>query len=275
MRRRAFIKRASGLLVPAAFPAIVRGQIFGARTDLPFTAQAKGSSGLNTGLVAYFRLEEAANNYRLDSTSNHNDFNTAFYAAPNVAGGVCGNAASSNAGADSIYQIRAATAWYQVNAGDSFSVSAWINFQAIPASGYHGVITCWDTSKISYFIWFTNTDPGNLKYTVSNAAGTQQADQNIVNSPSTAVWHHLAYGYDNSAGQTWFQWDNGTRTTQTVSGIYSSGGSQQSFYLFSYASDNGPVNAYIDELGWWRRVLTTSDVSLLYGGGSGLCWPFT
>lgn len=50
MRRRAFIKRASGLLVPAIFPTVVRGQ-FAQPRDLAFWSSAAVNNGAATGWV--------------------------------------------------------------------------------------------------------------------------------------------------------------------------------------------------------------------------------
>jgi len=280
MKRRTFIKSASGLFLPLAFPAVssavqITNKVIHVTTCKVNTLRvpAVSHAGLNTNLVAYWRMEENNLQLRIDATGNGNDLSYDQAVAAS-GGGVCANCTGSAGGTLSLSASGSGSFFGNIQPGDSFTVQAWLNFVAIPASGYHGVVSSWDSSTIAYFVWFQNPNPGKLYYTVSNAAGVQQTDRLIVTSPATATWHHLIFGYDATNTQTFFQWNNGARSTFSCTGIYKSAGTSD-FRLMAYGGDNGPPNMTVDEVGWWRRVLTTDEVTALYGGGSGLCWPFT
>lgn len=280
MKRRRFLKSASGLFVPLAFPAISRAVQITNQVIYANTCKVNNlnpgkvsNAGLNTSLVAYWRMEETNQSIRGDATGNGHDL-TYGQSVAAMSGGVCANCGDSVGGTLALGTNGSGTFFANIQPGDSFTIQAWCNFNAIPASGYHGVVSLWDTSVISYFTWFQNPTPGKLWLTVSNAAGTQQPDRLIVDTPSINAWHHLIFGYDAANTQTFWQWDNGARSTNACTGIYKSAGNVD-FHLFNYAGDTSPCDMLQDEVGWWRRVLTTAEVTALYGGGSGLCWPFT
>lgn len=273
MRRRSFLKSVSGLFLPAAFPAIVSGQVFGTYIDQPFLAKnaTAVSSGLNTNLVAYWRLEESGVSTRADSTGNGNTL-TYQEGATSASTGICANGANSAGGTRELDASGSGTFFANVQSGDSFSMSAWLNFNSVPSTGFHGVISLWDSAVISYFVWFANNN--TLIYSSSNAAGTITTDITVANPPSSGAWNHLAFGYDDGLQQKWAQWNNGTRLTQTSVGVFKSALTVH-FQLLAYNGGTSPVDMIMDEVGWWRRSLSTADVSLLYNGGAALCWPFT
>jgi hypothetical protein len=45
-----------------------------------------------------------------------------------------------------------------------------------------------------------------------------------------------------------------------------------SFYLGTYDGSTNNWNGQIDEVGYWKRVLTSGERTSLYGGGSGLAY---
>jgi hypothetical protein len=233
----------------------------------PFTAvlSVPTSNGLLTSLVSYWKLDETGNNVRDDSQHSGNaGFQLASNGSMTDVAGIISRAASSNAAAGTLSRL--STNWAVV-AGDSFTVSIWVNIQAVPA-GFRGIFTYWNGASIAYFLWFNNNS--DITYTTQPASGGAQTNNQVVAGPPTfGTWYHIVFGYDNATQRTFWQLNAGTRNFSNSVGIFdaSAGGT---LGMFTYAGGGtGPSNAYADECGWWRRVLTTAEVTALYNSGAG------
>lgn len=101
------------------------------------------------------------------------------------------------------------------------------------------------------------------KYSV----GDQQLDYTI--TLGTTNFYHLVYTYD---GATITGYVNGVSVgTAAASGSGSSGG-VSGFRLADSTATGLPASMYIDEVGVWSRALSSTEVSQLYNGGSGVSY---
>lgn len=232
-------------------------------------------SNLNINLVAYWKMEELTGQTRLDSTTNGNNL-------PQVgtvvqAGGRIGFSASSNGGSAALEtsSTNFNTFWPVIQPGDSFTISSWLLWVAIPGTGFHGVISHWGPTNaiISYFLWFPNNGTLTINFTAANGTSTQSWA--LSPQPLTATWYHMAFGYDNATQTVWSQW-NGSTTRQSfpLVGIFKPTTGTAYFDLMKYNGDNGPCNMFVDETGWWRRTLSTTEIALLYNNNAGITYPF-
>ncbi len=91
---------------------------------------------------------------------------------------------------------------------------------------------------------------------------------------STGIWYFIIFWRDSTAGTINIQVNNGAVYSLAVAapvivavdfrlGVY---GTTPSF---------GPVDGRIDEVGFWKRVLTADERASLYNSGNGLAYPFT
>lgn len=86
----------------------------------------------------------------------------------------------------------------------------------------------------------------------------------------TTAYKHIVTTFNKTTKQL-NMYDNGDKYTETfVSGVPNAGGS----LLVGKTHVGFAAFADIDELGFWRRVLTDDEVAALYNGGSGNAHPF-
>lgn len=221
---------------------------------------------LLTNLVDYWTLDEVGNSNRVDSISptDGNLQLTSNGSMSNVAGII--DQAASSGGVGTLG--RANNRW-SITAGDSFTISIWVRILAF-AGGFRGICTYYNGVNISYFLWHNNT--GDITYTTQPAGGGPQTNNLVVAAPAAGTWYHIVFGYDNATQRSFWQVNAGARSFSNTVGIYAGVGG--TLYLFAYTGGGtGPANGYLDEFGWWRRVLTTDEVTTLYNGGSGFGYP--
>lgn len=222
------------------------------------------ASPLLTDLVAYWKLDEASG-VRGDShgTSPLTDNNTVGSAA-----GKLGNAASFVA-ANSEYLSTNSDA---LNISGALSISLWVrpasasaselliggySIAGAPFSGYgigNGVGT---GNSGKWTIWTGGTGGSDWKKSVANVAAN--------------VWTHLVVTIDASGNGVLYI--NGSQDTTFSSfpvAAYSG--------LRALGSNSGGTSSFfsgrIDEVGIWKRLLTSEECTLLWNSGAGLTYPF-
>ena len=151
----------------------------------------------------------------------------------------------------------------------SISVQAWVKTTDI--TSYPRIVAnAWtDSANTGFELWELETD-NKFAWTVGNGTTNQSAYQNSAMSFDT--WYHVVGTYDGANVKLYV---NGTlQTTQpALTG---------SIALSTYAVGIGYeppfnsafVNGSIDEVALWDRALTQTEVTALYGSGSGLQHPF-
>ena len=195
-------------------------------------------STLQTSLISYWKLDEASST-RYDA---HGFGNSAEFTAANSEYlSIADNASLDSGDVDYTW-----TAWIYLN-----SKSA--NMYAV--SKANGST---DEYKILYEV---STD--RLKFNIAGsalAAGT-------LGSPSTGTWYFVCAWHD-SVGDT----QNISINNSTTDSVAYAGGSPSGdsiFALGSYGAGNFMWNGLIDEVGFWKRVLTADERSSLYNSGDG------
>lgn len=110
----------------------------------------------------------------------------------------------------------------------------------------------------------------NVSSTGSNFV-TVNADS--LGTPSLDTWYFVVAWHDATANTINIQVNNGTvDSTSHTTGVFDGNGT---FALGSYAQT--PTNFFdgmIDEMGFWKRVLTADERTELYNSGNGLAYPF-
>jgi len=148
----------------------------------------------------------------------------------------------------------------------AYSVAFWINGETLGASVYYIFSKCKNTpTTAGYAIYSTSNGKIILQHFVGGADPTLTSTATL----STATWYHVVITYA-----------SGTAT------IYINGASDNSGSLTAFnASTNGQFigsddqasntfDGIVDEVGYWSRALTSTEVSKLYNSGSGFSYPF-
>jgi hypothetical protein len=110
-----------------------------------------------------------------------------------------------------------------------------------------------------------------LTFQVGNGvASTAVATANNLGSPSTATWYYVVAWHDSVADTVNIQVNDGT-----VDSTAYSAGSWDSGHPFKIGATSIFFgDGRIDEVGFWKRVLTSGERTSLYNSGSGLAYPF-
>lgn len=225
---------------------------------------------LLNSLQAYWKMDEGFTGAtRLDSSGNGLHLTDQNGNLSPVSGKI-GNSVACTQTSSSNCLTHASNAAFNTGPGISFSFSAWVQNQGF-VSGAHGII-CYDnnTAAGSYDLY---SDGTNVFWFVLDSTITAKTIT-IVSAAAmgTGTFHHFAFGYDDANKLMWSQYDGGARVTLAVSnGINPA--TTLAFCIGNFSAKTLPQQCNVDEVGYWRRVLTTTDVAKLYNGGSGL--PFS
>lgn len=211
-------------------------------------------SPLLNGLVSYWSLNEASGT-RLDrhGTNHLTDNNTVGQAAGKV-----GQAAQFVA-ANSEYLSISDNA--SLRAGNtSFTIAAWVWADSYPNGSNTRIVA-------------KNNGPTNMCYdlsfgsfTISDASGTNAAVNN--NWVQTAgIWRYIIAWRDRDAGSINSQINNGTVTTTNTAVIPNT--SNATFMIGNTQVAGRYWDGRLDEVVFWRRVLTATERTWLYNSGNG------
>jgi hypothetical protein len=224
---------------------------------------------LTDNLISYWKMDESSGN-ALDSHGSNDltDNNTVTSAA-----GIISNARSF-ASASSEYFSRADNA--DLSTGDiDFTVQAWVYLADKSGSQYVG-IGKWNSPNLEYILIYDIASDRFLFVISDNGiSGTASVVANTFGSPSTATWYLVHCWHDAANNEIGIAVNAGTAdTTSHSTGVRD--GSQA--FEIGRNNDGGAGyyhNGRIDEVGFWKRVLSSSERAELYGGGAGLAYPFT
>lgn len=213
---------------------------------------AAGDKNLASGLVAYWRLDDASGTSAVDSVaSNNGTLTNVGWSSGKLNGGA--NFTSTNG------SINAPDAFYS----DAFSVCAWIYPTSFTGDNQGIVIK--RSAGNEWWFYASNATVTFLSWTGASNIVTR------ADSPAPATlnaWSHVC-GVQQGAGKVSYVYVNGVPTT----GSTQSSPSNDTTSLISIGSGAGITSrtfaGTIDEVGIWNRALSANEVATLYNGGSG------
>jgi len=228
-------------------------------------------SSLLTGIVAYWKCDEASGNL-LDSVgSNH-------LTTSNVGSttGKIGNCRDWDLSTSSNALINDNA---DLSMGDiDFSICAWVNLKSKPASVMNIVCKRQNENNphgLEYWIRWINTSD-RFEFLVSNngeVGGMTTLTATNFGAPSLATWYFIAARHDAAANVISISVNDGTPNTASHSGGAYDG--TEKFGIGNTAFPNGYFDGQIDEVGLWKRYLTDAEITTLYNGGTGKTHPFS
>jgi hypothetical protein len=222
----------------------------------------------STNLMWYFELEEASGT----AVDAHNtgcgasgcDLTETSGTIPSATGKI-NNARDWEATADSEYLLRTDHNDLGIDTDQAFTFSVWVNMESDQAFGSivskdigsgagRGYNLYWDggTDKFTFKIW--------------SAAGTEYS---VVWSAtgSIATWYHVVAGRNATTDEIFIVVNNGTPVTTAGTAGQNEGGSVKVGAYHS--STTGFYDGLIDELAFWKRTLSATEIAHLYNSGAG------
>lgn len=221
-------------------------------------------------LKAYWKLDETSGTRNDSHGSNHLTAN----GSPGSASGKLSNAVDLERSSTQ-YLSRADNA--DLSGGSaSFTISAWVQLESKPGSGLMTIVSKHDGATVNNeYILYWDQASDRFKFSAylnSGTLGTVTA--NVFGAPGLAPnWYFVTAWRDATNNQIGIAVNAGTPNTVS----YSSGVADTSEDFRIGATGGGGTNLWdglIDEVGFWKRVLTSNERRGLYNGGIALAYPF-
>jgi len=217
-----------------------------------------------SGIVSYWKLDEVTGT-RADSIittgNNLTDINT----VPGIPGKISNAAFFAEASVETLSRSNNPT----IQTGDiSFTFAGWVNLTNGAFGGRKTII-----SKGVIFAgaeYFFCYNKGSDRFTFQVNASSELTAISL-GSPGFGEWHFFVVWHDSVADTINIQMDNGA----VDSLAYAGGGIANSseFRISSSSDDARYHNGGVDEVGFWKRVLTADERTALWNDGDGLTYP--
>lgn len=223
---------------------------------------------LTDSIVAYWTLDESSGSRADSAGSNTLTDNNSVSSGTGII-----NSAGSFARASSKYLSISDNA--ALSMGDiDCTFTAWVKLQTKPSAfmdvlGKHNGATIVGSDYLLYWDW-TSDRFGLTVY--QGASNTGTATANNFGAPATGTWYFIAAWHDSVNNLVGISVNAGTANTTT----YSSGINDTTEAFRMGANALGSYwDGLIDEVGVWKRKLSSGDITSLYNGGAGLAYPFS
>ncbi len=218
---------------------------------------------LTDNLVSYWSLDEASGTRNDSHGANHlTDNNTVASAA-----GKIGNAGQF-VRASSEYLSRADDA--TLSAGDiDFSLTAWVYLDSKPGSQMTAVSKYGVGAEREWTLYWNSASDRFAFYCVGGA-GENGMDATGAGAPTLGAWYFLIVWHDAAGNTLNLSVNNGTAASLAFT--FGSQDSPAQFRIGSRADAGLHWDGRIDEVGFWKRVLTSAERTELYNGGAGLSY---
>lgn len=237
------------------------GSRVGRRTLKPSGSAPSGDLLVN--LIAFWDLEEASGT-RADSHGSNDlaDNNTVSQSA-----GKIGNAASFS---------RASSEWLDItdnadlSVGDiDFEFNFWLNVNSA-ANSTHSLISKWASypSNVEYAIQWVHLSngPRSVETYVYNT-GLGSLSTVGLGWFETNTWHNVSIWHDSVNNLLGIRVDDTNQNTAAYSGGVRDGTSP--FELGRNLANGQYLNGLLDSVGFWKRLLTSTERTWLYNSGNG------
>jgi hypothetical protein len=216
---------------------------------------------LTDDLVGYWKLQENTGETRSDSFAD-NDLTDANANVVGVSDGFIGQAAEFTEVDE--YLIHADNAELSTGGDTSFSLSLWVRMNEIDGTQVF-VSKFDDVSTGEYAVYAEN---GQFRFSTYTGGIGHYVD---ALTAEVGEWYHLVAVHNAELGTNMLAVN--VSPTNTISEVPQHQDSAGDFIIGAF----GPARQYvakseIDEVGFWKRVLTNQDINELYNDGQGLTY---
>jgi hypothetical protein len=236
---------------------------------------AGGASTLLTGLESYWTLDEASGT-RADSHGSNDltdtngvgsdtgkiDDAALFVLAETTKTLSCADNASLSLGADSDFTI---CAWVRRDESVVFPFPIVAKTDSIFVAPGNGN---------EYTLWIENNLAFYFQFAVGNGSSSATVNATSFGAVGTGTWNFVVCWHDSAANKIYIQVNNGTADEAAWSGGTQDGSNALGIGVQSPSSPGSRFGGAIDEVGFWKRVLTSDERTELYNAGTGISHPF-
>lgn len=232
---------------------------------------------LETSLISYWRLNDASGSTRLDAHDSNN------LSPSGAAGRIEGKVDEGDSG-DFALQLGPVPSGFlhiddntALSTGDiNFTIACWVYLDS--KTGRRAFVGKWRATDNNreYLLEY---DPVGDRYRFrvsTNGTAEATVSANNFGSPAVATWHLVIAWHDAGANTINIQVNNGTANSAAhAGGVFDSAAHFQIGHAFHSATEEIYMRGRIDDVGFWKKILTAAERSELYAGGLGNAydWP--
>lgn len=231
---------------------------------------ARPAFTLTDSLESYWKLDATSGSTRTDSVGSNTLTVTGDGTA--YAAGIVGNSGQWPDVTDMQHTDNAS-----LSTGDiDFTFVAWFYMdQAVTDGQARMIVGKRSSSDFEYEIGLDNPAgaPPTSAYFTKRTTGNAETTVTSSATFSLNQWYFIVAWHDAVNDQLGIQINSGSPTT-----VSSSGGVKDStltFHIGNRDTANSTYEGRIDEVGFWKRVLTSTERGWLYNAGAGCTYPFT
>lgn len=226
--------------------------------------------GLTSSLVSYWKLDEASG----DAIDSHGSNNLTDNATVGAAAGKINGARDFEEANSEYFRIASNSS---LQTGDiDFTLTCWVKFESI--GNFRRLISKFgnDATLNEYVLGLDN--PGDkFAFALQESGGAiKSVTANTFGAVSMATWYFLAAWYDKTNDRLNISVNDGA-VDQTSSvgppaattAAFNLGCLFTGFDLFAIQFHDG----LLDEVAFWKRLLTAGEITQLYNAGAGLTYP--
>jgi hypothetical protein len=224
---------------------------------------------LTDNLVSYYKFDGDAN----DSVGTNDG---TVYNAILTSSGKINQAYNYNYDSSTIKYIEYNSTELNQNTFNSdYSISFWVNPDLFPGSDWLTILNKPYTSHTPpYYQFLFNI--GSDGFTCILSDSSDDSIFSLSYTTSTLKWYHIILTYNDTSKEFKFYVDGTLRDSATVGDHTNYNTKLTTGILTNLTStSNYQMKGIIDEMGFWSRALTSSEVSQHYNSGDGLQYPFT
>lgn len=255
-----------------AMLATVAAQIADYLTRVPVATatQEPTTMALTDSLAAYYKLDESSGN-AIDVLGT-SDL-TASASAPGATTGKVGGCRTFAAASSQMFS-RADNA--ALSTGDiDYTLAMWVYLASKPVATMD-MLSRYDVLNLALreylFVWNAISD--RFEFYITNTGGSNNVvTANNFGAPSTGTWYFVVAWHDAAGNTVNISVNNGTANSAATTMSPS-----DTAVATTLGGRTGIATRYwdgrLDEVGFWKRVLTAAERTTLYNGGAGLSYPF-
>lgn len=223
------------------------------------------ASSLLTNLISYWKMDEASGT-RADSVVASANNLTATNNPLNAAG-IISNAAALVA-ASSQYLSHADNASLRIGVGVDFTIGLWARLDTTGA--FRALVMKDDNGEREYGLLIGSTELPTFYATVDGATVVQ-----VVSSITLVVntWYAIMAWHDHATAKLNISVNDGAADQTAMAGGVFSG--TREFRIGARDDNVIYMNGRIDEVGFWKTILTPTQRTNWYNAGAGVTHPFT
>lgn len=221
------------------------------------------NDSLSEGLVGYWKMDEAGDTSRLDSSGNGNTLSQSAGDTIDATAGKFGNAAdfeNSNSEEETLYISDVDQKGLDISG--PMTISAWIKPESIP-SGMYPIVSKY-YSNGNQRAYQLNLNGGTVEFLVSSTGSELLGAKTNTQITSTGTWYHLVGTYDGEKLNVYINGElkeNGADNPKSFSGsIFNSTANFRVGGGDSYAAFDGAI----DDTRVYNRALSPAEVKALY-----------